>query len=126
MAQYLVALLFGIIPLFGDIFLVSYRAQVKDATLLHESLYASKAMTATHKIAQVSQTIFLTKSCKQEDFFRCYEEEILDFLYTQQALIQTHDTTQSLCTRSFLELNIPPLYLKVDFNDTFAKIALLK
>ena len=127
MAQYFISLFFGVSTLlFADIFHVSYRAQVKDAHLLHDSLYASKTMTEVVKSPYKTKTIFLTQKCEVVNFFNCYEDEILAFIYADYAQIKSIDRTQKLQVESFLELDIPPLYLKVDFNDTFATISLLK
>ena len=74
-----------------------------------------------------SHTIILDKTCKQSQFFHCYEEEILDFMFKEGVFIQAHDETQNLVNKSsFIQLNLPAQYLQVEFNDTFVKIALLK
>ncbi len=87
---------------------------------------ASKAMTKVDKTPQEPITIYLDKKCTKRSFFRCYETEILAFLYKSQVLIRSFDKTLQLQAQTFSELQIPPQYVQVEFNDTFAKISLLK
>ena len=127
MAQNAFALLLGINFLFADVFIVSYQAQVKDSQILHQSLLASKAMTTPPKNIIKTQTLLLDKKCKKAQFFICYEEKILDFMFKEGVYIQARDQTRNLVNQSsFIQLNLPPQYLQVEFNDTFVKMALLK
>ena len=127
MAQNAFALLLGINFLFADVFIVSYQAQVKDSQILHQSLLASKAMTKTSQKVLKSQTLLLDKTCSKAQFFSCYEDKVLDFMFKEGVLIRSHDQTINLVNQSsFIQLSLPPQYLQVEFNDTFVKMALLK
>ncbi len=110
-----------------DIYILSYKSQIKNNQLIYQSLYASKAMTPITDMHSVkAKTVFLTKECSKPKFFECYETEILNFLLQGDVLIHGHDSSEKLRATTFAELNISPQYLQVEFNDTFVKITLLK
>lgn len=110
----------------GEVYILSYQSQVKNSQIIHQSLFASKAMMPHSMQIVETQTVFLTKECSVNNFFHCYESEILDFLLKFDVHIKSEDRIQKLIGRSFSELNIAPQYVEVEFNDTFVKISLLK
>jgi len=110
----------------SEVYILSYKSQVKDSRLIYQSLYASKAMTPINKKIFKEKTIFLTKECSKNRFFICYEAEILEFLMQSDVYIKSIDKSEKLVATNFTELNISPKYIQVEFNDTFVKIALLK
>ena len=127
MAPYAFTLLLGINLLCADVFIVSYEAQVKDSQILHQSLLASKAMTKAPQNIIKTQTLLLDKECSKAKFFSCYEDKVLDFMFKEGVMIRSHDQTVNLVNQSsFIQLNLPPQYLQVEFNDTFVKMALLR
>jgi hypothetical protein len=83
-------------------------------------------MTVVNKKAHKTVTIALDKACKQRDFFRCYESEVLEILLKSEVRIQSIAKTEKLIAQSFSELQISPQYVQVEFNDTFVKMSLLK
>lgn len=109
----------------SDIYILSFKTQVKDTQVIYQSLFASLAMTATDKKPSNPTTIFLNKKCKKSHFFSCYESEILDYLYKTDVYIKSSDVSEKLVARTFSELQIRPQYVQVEFNDTFVKISLL-
>lgn len=126
MVPFFIAIVCSINLLFADVFIVSVKVQVKDAQLLNSSLMASLAMSETTKTSYKTTQIILSKSCKSKDFFQCYESEIINFLVEDKAIIKAYATNRSLQNKNFSELIVPPTYMKVEFKDTLAKIALLK
>ena len=117
----------GSVTLFAsDVYILSYKTQVKNSQILHQSLYASLAMTAISKKPYNSTTILLDKQCRKADFFSCYESRILDYLLKTDVYIKSIDKNQKLVATTFSELQIRPQYVQVEFNDTFVKISLLK
>ena len=126
MVQYFITLFCSVNLLFADVYIVSIKVQVKDAQLLNSSLMASKAMRAVSKTPYKHKTILLSKTCKQKDFFECYEDEIIDYLVQEKVIIKAYSQNLSYQNQNFTELIVPPTYLQVDFKDTLAKIALLK
>ena len=125
MARYLSALFCGITLLYAQTYIFSYKAQVKNATLIHESLYVSAVMTQGHHKKVWEETLLLDKTCSK-DFFNCYKEELVDMLFRQNVKVQSIETKSRYDIKSFSELLIAPLYFEVNFYDTFVKIALLK
>ncbi len=109
-----------------DLYILSYKTQVKNNQLIYQSLLASKAMMQVDKSIVKSTTILLSKQCLVKNFFNCYESEILDFLLKTDVYVQSIAKTQSLVATSFSELVIRPQYVQVEFNDTFVKMSLLK
>jgi len=109
----------------SDIYILSFKTQVKNTQVIHQSLFASQAMTTTDKKPVNSTTIFLDKNCKKNDFFSCYESEVLDYLLKSDVYIKSSDVSEKLVARTFSELQIRPQYVQVEFNDTFVKISLL-
>lgn len=109
----------------SDVYILSYTSQVKNNQLIHQSLYASLAMTPVKKKVLQTYTISLDKECKQSDFFNCYESEVLDILLKSDVRIYAQALTQKLIAQSFSQLQIAPQYVEVEFNDTFVKISLL-
>ena len=87
---------------------------------------ASLAMSETKKKPYKIKEIILSKNCKIKNFFKCYEDELIDFLVQEKAIIRAYSQNLSLQNKNFSELIVPPTYLQVDFKDTLAKIALLK
>ena len=110
----------------SDIYILSYKTQVKNNQLIYQSLSASKAMMKVNKSMVKSTTILLNKQCLVKNFFHCYESEILEFLLKTDVYVQSIAKTQSLVATSFSELVIRPQYVQVEFNDTFVKMSLLK
>ena len=123
----LFVLSFWSVTLFAsDIYILSLKTQVKDTQVIHQSLFASLAMTAIDKTPSRTTTIFLDKNCSEKDFFRCYESEVIDFLLTSDVYIRSFDRSEKLVATTFSELQIRPQYVQVEFNDTFVKMSLLK
>ena len=83
-------------------------------------------MTTVSKKPKNYHTIVLDKKCKQKNFFICYETEVLEYLLKTDVHIQSIAKSEKLIAQTFSELQIPPQYVQVEFNDTFVKIALLK
>lgn len=118
---------FGSVILFAsDVYILSYKSQVKNSQIVHQSLYASLAMTEISKKPFNTTTILLDKRCHKIDFFSCYESRILDYLLKTDVYVKSIDKSQKLVATTFSELQIRPQYVQVEFNDTFVKISLLK
>ena len=127
MARYLSAFVLTLNILFGHVYIVSVQIAVKNTQLYHTSFMASPAMSAVDINTTYAPTkIFLTKTCKQEDFFDCYKQEVIDYLLTQEVHIQSYEKNINLVNQNFTQLIVPPAYIQVEFNDTLAKIALIK
>jgi len=134
MAQYFIScfcrvvLTLTLAPFFlvaSDVYILSYKSQVKNNQLIYQSLYASLAMTAVEKKILKTYIIVLDKECKQSAFFQCYESQILDILFKWDVHIHARALTKKLIAQSFSQLQIAPQYVQVEFNDTFVKISLL-
>lgn len=126
MARYFSALFCGISFLLSQTYILSYKAQVKDSELIHQSLYASKSMTPHSLHKQWTKSINLLKACQQQDFFSCYQEELIDMLYQHEVSVQSISKKDSFNIHSFSEVNVAPTYFEVNFYDSFVKISLLK
>lgn len=127
MARYLSALVLSLNILFAQLFIVSVQIDVKNTQLLRTSLMASPAMSAVDIDKVYAKTnIFLTKTCKHTHFFECYKDKIITYLLAQEVIVKSYDKTINLNNLNYTQLTVPPVYMQVEFNDTLAKIALIK
>ncbi|KIM10986.1 MAG: hypothetical protein KU37_07695 [Sulfuricurvum sp. PC08-66] len=127
MVRYLSALLYTLTLLGADVYIVSLKYQVKESMLIHTSLMASPVMTPLPQNTAIDEEIiFLTQECPKSAFFSCYAQEISDYILAHEVHVQSFDKTTLKGHTNLTQLIVPPHYLQVEFNDTLARIALLR
>lgn len=119
------ALIFSVSFLFAQQYIVSYQAKVRDAYLINESFYVSAAMVETKKEPQASLTLNANTKNVQKLFSK-NRDELLDFLFKSGVHLKSEGLSENAMHTSLTTLYLPSTYLKVEFNNQFANITLLK
>lgn len=106
-------------------FILSYRAQIKDAVVISESYQLSKAMSPVK--AEKAETLFLYSPQKRElrTIMQIHKDEILEFLMRHGVHTRSHENVTDSKSSFLLSLTLPPTYITVDFNDDYATITRL-
>ncbi len=112
--------------LYAQSYHIGYRAVVKDAILISETLSVSRAMLPCHgseapAIALPSQdgdTLHDILSASHDDFYRYMQHYTLH--------VRSQDTTTLAIYHTQTTLTLPTHCFEVEFNDGFATIALIK
>lgn len=106
-------------------FIISYRAQIKNAIVISESYQFSKSMRDIK--ATKAETLFLDykQSTNLDTFMQMHKDEILEFLMRHGAHTRSHEKVSAAKSSSLLSLSLPPSYITVDFNDGLAIITRL-
>jgi hypothetical protein len=106
-------------------FIISYRAQIKNAVVISESYQFSKSMRGVK--AKKAEEIFL--ECEHntniDTLMHTHKDEILEFLMRHGAHTRSHEKVSAAKSSSLLSLSLPPSYITVDFNDGLAIITRL-
>jgi len=121
-----ITLLFSSLALNAGEYLISYRYMVKDAVLYNESLDISKSMTACR--GEPGEILVLPDS-KEKNFQKIisqHKEEFIEYLHKLTLDMQSRDITTNNQMNSSTIITLKTTCFKVDFNDTFVKIAHLK
>ena len=107
-------------------YLISYRYVVKDALLYNESLQISHAM----KNCVGKSTNFIELAHKDSDnlvdIIDNNSQEFIDFIHKIGLSVEHNESTINAKNSSITILTLKTTCFKVDFNDYFARISLLK
>ncbi len=112
--------------IFADEYIISYRYSVKNATLYSETLYVSKAMK---KCMGRPYDTLLLESQKSEilkEILLANQDKFIEFLYKIGLSVRYYEETLNGKNDSSTILTLPSKCFKVDFNDSFVRIAPLK
>ena len=126
---YILALLFTFVSSLSlsasQTFILSYRAQVKNAIVISESFQLSHAMTPVKTKDAQQISIYSKKETDLKTIVKLNKDEILEFLMKYGAHTRSHEKVQDLQSTSLIELTLPPTYIKIDFKDNYAIITRL-
>ena len=106
-------------------YILSYRAQIKNAVVISESFQASASMSEIKAKSGQKLTIFSKKDTDIETILQDNKDEILEFLMKYGAHTRSFEKVSNLQSSSLLILTLPPTYIAVDFNDNYAIITRL-
>ncbi len=106
-------------------FIISYRAQVKNAVVISESYQFSKTMHALRAKEAESLIVHLEHKTDLNSLMNTHKDEILEFLMHSGAHTRSHEKVTDTKSSSLLSLSLPPSYITVDFNDDYATITRL-
>lgn len=106
-------------------FIISYRAQIKNAIVISESYQFSKSMSPLKAKQTQSLTLNLEHKTDLNSLMNTHKEEILEFLMHSGAHTRSHEKVTAAKSSSLLSLSLPPSYITVDFNDGYATITRL-
>lgn len=110
----------------SETYILSYRAQVKNAVVISESFYLTPSMKEiqasplqTLKIDAVNENDLHTILKKNRDV-------LLEFLMKHGTHTRSHEKVFNNKSSSLISLTIPPTYITVDFKNDYAIITRLK
>ena len=106
-------------------FILSYRAQVKNAVVISESFQFSQAMSPIKAEPAQKLTIYSNKETNLRSIIEKNKDEILAFLMKYGAHTRSHEKVSDLKSDSLIELTLPPTYITVDFKKDYAIITRL-
>ena len=106
-------------------YILSYRAQIKNAVVISESYYYSKAMQEVTAHPSEHLTLHSNDKTTIEALLENNKDKILDFLMKQGLHTRSHEKLSNLMSSSLICITIPPTHITVDFNDDYATITRL-
>jgi len=119
-------ILFTLVSLEAQEYLISYRYVVKDAILYNEKLDISPAMK---KCKGEPQKEFILQDVFGKDLKRKLKnspEEFIDYIHKLGLHVNYQNTNIDSISSSSIIMTLRTTCFKVDFNENFAKIAPLK
>jgi len=106
-------------------YILSYRAQVKNAVVISESYQFSQSMTPIKAKTDKTLSIYSPKETNLDKIMYINKDEILEFLMKYGAHTRSHEKVRDLKSSSLIELTLPPTYITIDFKDNYAIITRL-
>ena len=106
-------------------YILSYRAQVKNAVVISESFHLTKSMKEVH--AHPAQKLEID-TLKENDLQKILEknrDHVLEFLMKYGTHTRSHETVTDNKFSSLISITIPPTYITVDFKNDYAIITRL-
>ncbi len=109
----------------SETYILSYRAQIKDAVVISESYHFSQAMTEVDSTKAQSLKFYSPNRSDIHTIVYDHKDEILEFLMRHGVHTRSHEKITDLKSSSLINLTLPPTYITVDFNDDYAIITRL-
>lgn len=106
-------------------FILSYRAQVKDAVVISQSFHFTKAMQDVHANMGKTLSIYSAYETDLNAIVQKNADEIIDFLMKQGVHTRSHEKIKDFKSSSLISITIPPTYVTVDFKNDYAIITRL-
>ncbi len=106
-------------------FILSYRAQIKNAVVISQSFQFSQAMHPIKAQAAQTLTIYSKKETNLGLIIENNKDVILEFLMKYGAHTRSHETVSDLKSNSLIELTLAPTYITVNFKKDYAIITRL-
>lgn len=109
----------------SETYILSYRAQIKNAVVISESYHISQAMTSINSVPANTLRLYSPKESDLNLIMHRHKDEILEFLMHHGVHTRSHEKVSDLKSSSLINLTLPPTYITVDFNDEYATITRL-
>ena len=106
-------------------YILSYRAEIKNAIVISESFHLSKAMTQITSTPKQSLKLYSPKESNLQKIMHTHKDKVLEFLMKEGVHTRSYEKTYNLKSSSIIFLTLPPTYITVDFNDDYATITRL-
>lgn len=106
-------------------YILSYRAQIKNAVVISESYYYSKTMQDVSAHPSHQLTLNMDDETDIENMLKKNKDSIIDFLMKDGLHTRSHEKVNNAKSTSLISISIPPTYITVDFNDDYAIITRL-
>lgn len=121
------ALILSFATLFAsETYIVSYRAQIKNAVVIHESFHLSPAMQSIKAIPAQSMQVDTHNENDLNTIFKANQDKILHFLAHEGIHTRSHETLLQNKSDSLISFTLPPTYVTVEFKNDYAIITRLK
>ncbi len=109
----------------SETYILSYRAQIKNAVVISESYHFSQAMTQVKSTPAQSLSLYSPHESDLNTIMHKNKDNILEFLMQYGVHTRSHEKVNNLKSSSLINLTLPPTYITVDFNDEYATITRL-
>lgn len=109
----------------SETYILSYRAQIKNAVVISESYHLSQAMTQVESTPGQSLSLYSPHESDLNVIMHNNKDDILEFLMRHGVHTRSHEKIKDLKSSSLINLTLPPTYITVDFNDDYAIITRL-
>ncbi len=109
----------------SETYILSYRAQIKNAVVISESYHFSEAMTQVKSTPAQKLSIYAPHEPDLNIIIRDNKDDILEFLMRYGVHTRSHEKVNDLKSSSLINITLPPTYVTVDFNDDYAIITRL-
>lgn len=106
-------------------YILSYRAEIKNAIVISESFHLSKAMTQIDFSPKQSLKLYSPKESDLQKLVYMHKDTVLEFLMKEGVHTRSYEKIDNLKSSSIIYLTLPPTYITVDFNDDYATITRL-
>ena len=106
-------------------YILSYRAQIKNAVVISESYHFSKTMQQIKAHSGKSHSIYSPYETDLHTIINQNKDTIIDFLMKEGVHTRSHEKVHDSKSSSLISITIPPTYITVDFNDDYAIITRL-
>jgi len=106
-------------------YILSYRAQIKNAVVISESYYFSKAMKEVQAHTSKQLTIHSPNETDITIIMNTNKDKIIDFIMQQGLHTRSHERVNQFKSSSLISITIPPTYITVDFKNDYAIITRL-
>ena len=106
-------------------YILSYRAQIKNAVVISESYYFSKAMKEIQAHPSRQLTIYSPDETNINTIMNTNKDKIIDFVMQQSLHTRSHERVSQFKSSSLISITIPPTYITVDFKNDYAIITRL-
>ena len=106
-------------------YILSYRAQIKNAVVISESYHFTEAMSPIKAKTAQKLTIYSPKETDLKHIMKKNKDKIIEFLMKYGVHTRSHEKLIDMKSSSLIELTLPPTYLTIEFNDNYAIITRL-
>ena len=106
-------------------YILSYRAQIKDAVVISESFHLSESMQEVHATAAQSLTLSSDKQTSIKKIIHENRDEVLEFMMKFGTHTRSHEKLTNNISSSLISITIAPTYITVDFKKDYAIITRL-
>jgi CRISPR/Cas system-associated exonuclease Cas4 (RecB family) len=109
-----------------ETYILSYRAQIKNAVVIHESFHIASAMQDTHAQSADSLKISIEKEAiPLKTLLLRHKEEVFDFLRHKGLHTQSYEEVIASQSDSLIFITIPPTHVTVEFKNDYVIITRL-
>jgi len=109
----------------SETYILSYRAQIKNAVIISESFHLSKSMQKVHATPAQSLKIYSNKQTNIKKIINTNKDEVLNFMMKFGTHTRSHERLRNNVSSSLISITIPPTYITVDFKKDYAIITRL-